>query len=211
MNMNTDSLHWPYASALAIVAHPDDETLWGGGMILMHPGTEWTVAALCRRDDPDRAPKFKKVLEQLGASGMMDDLDDGPEQTPLPTGLVQDAVFALVGNIDTDLIITHSVDGEYTRHRRHEEIGAAVLALWDAGKLRSREVWAFAYRDARAMPEADIFTELPPEIAERKRRLVSEIYGFAPGGFEMTAARREEAFWQLRNTEKENDESAAAL
>ena len=75
--------HWPFTSALVIVAHPDDETLWAGGTILMHPETRWTVVALCRRSDPDRAPKFRRVLELLGASGDMGDLDDGPEQTPL--------------------------------------------------------------------------------------------------------------------------------
>ncbi|WP_372807126.1 PIG-L deacetylase family protein [Pontiella sp.] len=195
--MNADSIYWPYASALMLVAHPDDETLWGGGTILMHPETRWTVAALCRRNDPDRAPKFKNVLQRLGATGALGDLDDGPEQTPLAPSVVQDAVLALVGGLEVDLIITHSVAGEYERHRRHEETGAAVLALREAGKLRSPALWSFAYRDARALPEADIRIELPAEIWARKRHLVGEIYGFAPTSFEMNAARREEAFWRL--------------
>jgi LmbE family N-acetylglucosaminyl deacetylase len=209
--MKFDSAHWPYKSAMVIVAHPDDETIWAGGTILMHPETRWTVACLCRRSDPDRAPKFKKVLERLGASGAMGDLDDGPDQTPLSPSVVQDAVLALAGTADVDLIITHSVDGEYTRHRRHEEIGAAVLELCDAGRLHGRELWAFAYRDARAIAEADLFIEVPAEILERKRRLVSEVYGFVPESFEGTAARREEAFRRLRATSGGNNESTAAL
>jgi LmbE family N-acetylglucosaminyl deacetylase len=26
-----------------IVAHPDDEVLWAGGLMLMHPDSNWTV------------------------------------------------------------------------------------------------------------------------------------------------------------------------
>jgi hypothetical protein len=42
----------PSANAAVIVAHPDDETLWAGGMILTHPGYNWFVASLCRKSDP---------------------------------------------------------------------------------------------------------------------------------------------------------------
>lgn len=198
--MQVDSPRWSYKSALMIVAHPDDEVLWAGGTVLLHPETRWTVLALCRRDDPDRAPRFRKVLGILGAAGELGDLDDGPDQSPLPPALVRDAVRALVGAADPDLILTHSTAGEYTRHRRHEEIGAAVLALWDAGELRSRELWTFAYRDARAIRGADIFSELPPELWQRKRELVTGVYGFAPDSFEANAALPEEAFWRLRPT-----------
>ena len=41
---------WPYRKAAVIVAHPDDETLWAGGTILMHPETKWTIIALCRKN-----------------------------------------------------------------------------------------------------------------------------------------------------------------
>src|SRR4030042_2372337 len=66
-----------------IVAHPDDETLWAGGFILTNPEVKWTVVTICRKSDTDRAPKFFKALEELGAAGYMGDLDDGPEQSAL--------------------------------------------------------------------------------------------------------------------------------
>jgi LmbE family N-acetylglucosaminyl deacetylase len=196
--MNMDSMDWPYQSALVIVAHPDDEILWAGGTILSHPETRWQVTALCRRNDLDRAPRFQNILKKIGASGELGDLDDGPEQTPLRLSSVQSAVMALAGDARPDLIITHSVAGEYMRHRRHEEIGAAVLALWDADQLPSRELWTFAYRDAHAIAEADMIYNLPPEIRDRKHRLMTDVYGFTPDSFEAKAASYTEAFWRLR-------------
>ena len=195
---------WTFKSALVIVAHPDDEILWAGGTILMHPETQWTVVTLCRRSDPDRAPKFRRVLELLGASGDLGAIDDGPKQKPLLPSDAEDAVLALAERCETDLILTHSIFGEYTRHRRHEETAKAVLSLWDAGKLRSGEVWSFAYQDGggrhsvSAVRYADIFTVLPDDILTRKRNLIIDEYGFAPDSFEAKASLREEAFWRTR-------------
>jgi len=117
------------SNCAVIVAHPDDETLWAGGSILLHPDCNWTVVALCRKGDLDRAPKFLRALEQLNATGAMGDLDDGQEQTPLPARKVQETIVELLPLDRFDLIITHGLWGEYTRHLRHEETGKAVMAL----------------------------------------------------------------------------------
>jgi len=71
-------------SAAVIVAHPDDETLWSAGTILLHPELNWTVLTLCRQSDPDRSKKFYRAMIDLHAKGRMGDLDDGPQQHPIP-------------------------------------------------------------------------------------------------------------------------------
>lgn len=216
--MSEDLTHWSYKSALLIVAHPDDEILWAGGTALMHPETRWIILSLCRRSDPERAPKFRKVLDILGAQGDLGDLDDGPEQTPLPPADVQSAVLALTGSGEYDLILTHSRSGEYTRHRRHEEVGAAVLDLWDAGRIASRELWTFAYHDSepahiiQTIKGADIIEHLPEEIWKQKLGLITDVYGFAPDSFEANAALHQEAFWKRRvSSGRTAHESFAAL
>ena len=117
-----------------IVAHPDDETLWAGGTILSQPAWSWFIATLCRASDGDRAPRFFQALKALGADGKMRDLDDGPEQKPLPDSEVQETILQLLPQEHFDLIISHSPAGEYTRHLRHEEIGKAVIMLGILGE-----------------------------------------------------------------------------
>ena len=63
-------------TGLVIVAHPDDETIWMAGMILNSKNIDWTIFSLCRKDDPDRVPKFKKVCDYYRARGIISDLED---------------------------------------------------------------------------------------------------------------------------------------
>lgn len=187
--------------AAVIVAHPDDEILWAGGTILLHPRWHWTVATLCRRSDPDRAPKFARVMDAVGAAGRMYNLDDEPDQRPLEPGAVARAVETLLPAGALDVVLTHSPWGEYTRHRRHEETSLAVLGLWEAGRLRAGQLWMFAYRDdggrqlPHPRPDAHLPVPLPEPVWQRKRRIIIDLYGFPPDTFEARAASPAEAFW----------------
>jgi LmbE family N-acetylglucosaminyl deacetylase len=186
-----------------IVAHPDDETLWAGGSILDHSGKQHFVASLCRKTDPDRAPKFKKALAALGADGAMGNMDDGSDQTPLAEIDVEEAILALLPANTFDMVITHSIYGEYTRHRRHEEIGQAVIRLWRKGLLKTRELRTFAFEDAgrtklpAAMKNATLFEILSPETWQKKYNIITTIYGFTEDSWEARATPKEEAFRQF--------------
>lgn len=196
-------LTYDHINCCVIVAHPDDETLWAGGTLLMHPDSCWTVVSLCRRDDPDRAPRFHQVVERYGAKGVMGNLDDGPEQKPLRTVAVEDAIMELLPSDRYDLVLTHGLWGEYTSHRRHEEVAKAVLALRESGQLSADELWMFAYEDGgkrylpRPMADADVHIRLPQDIWEEKYRLIHEGYGFDADSFEAKTTPKEEAFWVL--------------
>ena len=190
-------------TAAVIVAHPDDETLWCAGTMLMHPEMHWTVLSMCRRSDPDRAPKFSRAIQLLHAVGIMADLDDGPEQEPLPDELVQNNLFNCLPDHEYELGITHSPYGEYTRHRRHEEIGRAVMLLWQQGKLAFKELWMFAYEDGnkeylpRPRRNAQKIETLQRNIWMKKYQIITEVYGFSSDSFEARTTPKEEAFWRF--------------
>jgi len=193
-----------FYDAVVVVAHPDDETLWAGGIMLMHPETRWTIVALCRKSDPDRSQRFEQAIKYFNAKGAMGDLDDSAEQRPLPERKVQEAILTLLPLGKFDLVITHSLWGEYTRHLRHEETAKAVLALREKGALSAREIWMFAYEDGggkylpRAVKTADQFTKLSDGIWQTKYEIITKVYGFASESFEAKTTPREEAFWYFK-------------
>ena len=184
-----------------IVAHPDDETLWAGGVILMNPEKEWCVVTICRKSDVDRNPRFYKALEVLSATGGMGDMDDGSGQEPLECRDVESEILSLLPEMEYDLIITHSVRGEYTRHRRHEEVAEAVLRLLESKQIITGELWMFAYQDGggKKKPEpienADKLVVLPEDILKSKRNVIIDVYGFNEDSWEAKIVPKEESFW----------------
>ena len=186
-----------------IIAHPDDETLWAGGTILSHPSWKCFIVCLCRASDTDRAPKFNKALKILKSEGIMGDLDDGPDQNPLAENEVESTILKLLPTRHFDLIITHNLSGEYTRHIRHEEISKAVIQLWNANKIFANELWTFAYEDGQKkyypipIENGTIFRKLTKRIWLRKYSIIKETYGYKENSWEAETTPHAEAFWQF--------------
>jgi LmbE family N-acetylglucosaminyl deacetylase len=99
-----------------IVAHPDDETLWGGAYMLRHPG-DWLVQCCSVPvSDPIRAIKFHEACKRLGATGFV--LPNRDEY-----GIPLADLSGL--NLDHDLIVTHGAAGEYG-HPHHVQVSEYV-------------------------------------------------------------------------------------
>jgi LmbE family N-acetylglucosaminyl deacetylase len=196
------SFHGHTPRAAVIVAHPDDESLWCGGLILARRDWDWFVLTLCRRSDQDRALRFEGVLRYLGAKGAMADLDDGPDQHPLDHQLVRQTVLEQLPLREYDLVVTHGPEGEYTRHLRHEECSRAVTSLWIDGQLETREMKLFAYDDQKGKALPRVRTDAHEQITldtdtfARKYHIMTNLYGFAHESWEARATNTSEGFYR---------------
>ena len=131
----------------------------------------------------------------------MADLDDGPEQTPLTAGQLQETIVHLLPATHYDLILTHGPKGEYTRHRRHEECSQSVVELWQSGHIVTERLWLFAYEDGnrahlpQVRDDADRREILTGDIWREKQRLITDVYGYDAESWEARTTPREEGFW----------------
>jgi LmbE family N-acetylglucosaminyl deacetylase len=190
-------------NALLIVAHPDDETIWAGGLIMKNPQVNWTIFSLCRLNDHDRAPKFKKVCDFYQAKSIMTDLDDEGiltlEQT-LP--IIEELILNNISQKDHHYIITHGVNGEY-RHPRHIGVHQAVDRLVKTGNLKPETVLYFNYKKISPKKpfslltyrnQSDFILNLSNEELEKKKKVMVDLYGFTQDGIDTNYCTNPEAY-----------------
>jgi len=188
-----------------IVAHPDDETLWAGGTIMSHPSWKWFVISVFRGNGKDSGSKFYNALKNLKTEGIMGDLDESADQKPMDEKMLKRSILNLIPPIHFDMVISHNPSGEYTRNLRNEEVGKAVIKLWNSGKISADELWNFAYEDGckeyypEAVNPASSFHILKKEIWLKKYKIITETYGFKKNSWEAETTPRAEAFWQTAN------------
>ncbi len=180
---------------LVVVAHPDDETIWVGGTLLKN-SEKWNmiIFSLCRKDDKDRAPKFKRACNILNAKSFMSDLEDEKlNKIPLNESIKRIKKFSGA----YDMIFTHGKNGEYG-HIRHKDVHNAINRMLENKLLSCKELFYFSYekKGKYAYPKknSDMFIYLNGNLFKKKKMLIRDVYGFQKNGFEDICCREAEAF-----------------
>jgi LmbE family N-acetylglucosaminyl deacetylase len=187
--------------ALVIVAHPDDETIWMGGMILGSKDIDWTIFSLCRGNDPIRAPRFKKACEYYNARGLMSDLEDeGILNIEKSLPEIKKRIIDNFANEKFEYIFTHNYNGEYG-HERHSAVHLAIKELVKEKKIITCEkLFFFAYQyqlDQNAIynsPASNFVVELDNQTSTNKKGVIEKIYGFNKDTFENKMCLSKETF-----------------
>jgi len=196
-------------SALVFVAHPDDEIIWMGGLILRNKNWNWTILSLCRKKDNDRNPKFFNVCKLLGVEGIISDLDD---ELLIPINKI-DIIKRILINIrerNYYYIFTHGENGEYG-HIRHKEVHNAVKNVVKKNLIKCNKLYFFNYSLGKNVPypelippiaivKSDLVIELNEEELKEKKRIIREIYGYPnEKGFELMSCGKKEGFLEWRD------------
>lgn len=110
-----------------IVAHPDDEILWGGGLLARHPGLDVICCSIPHRD-PERVIGFFRAMKLLGHHPLLLPFSEGSASSPLTH-------LDLLELDHYSTIITHNEAGEYG-HLHHRQVHQYLLSHF-RGKIYS--------------------------------------------------------------------------
>ena len=126
---------------LMIVAHPDDELIFGGGELIKH-GSEYKVVCITNKDNKTRSKEFENVMKALNVSSY-------------EMWNFKDSLYDKISNYDLDLftkllskdwekIVTHNPIGEYG-HPKHKR-------LFETIKLLTNEFYVFS-KNSKKLPQ----------------------------------------------------------
>ena len=114
---------------LLIVAHPDDEVLWGGMNLLLQPG--WFVICSTHLKDPIRSKEFFNTMSYCNVTRyIMFDVKDEYTENPkvadkLYDGTLFDKFIKKLSTKTWNVVLTHNESGEYG-HEHHSKVHRLV-------------------------------------------------------------------------------------
>jgi len=122
---------------LLIVAHPDDEVLWGGLNLLLQPG--WFVVCSMHLNDSVRSLEFYKTMSLANVTKyVMYDVPDEYTEDPREAAKLYDGSLFEKGIQSLSkhpwkLVLTHNVTGEYG-HEHHKKVNQLVMKYMPSAK-----------------------------------------------------------------------------
>ncbi|MBO4627998.1 MAG: PIG-L family deacetylase [Lachnospiraceae bacterium] len=127
-----DEIDLEHCYNLMIVAHPDDDYLWGGAHLL---SGDWFVVVLTNKDNKVRSAEFAEMTAALGNKGMILGYPDKIARRRSDWSYWEDDIREDIKTIlsykDWNMVVTHNADGEYG-HQHHKATHRLTVEAFDA-------------------------------------------------------------------------------
>lgn len=137
----------PAPSLLAVFAHPDDESLWAGGVLARHAtaGARTGVVTTTWATGTTRAAELAQALQILGAGpprmlGYADARvpESAPGRVRFCDAHIDDTVRELVAHLRefrSEIVVTHDAYGGLTGHPDHVHTHRVTMLAFQAAGL----------------------------------------------------------------------------
>lgn len=162
---------------LMIVAHPDDETLWGGAHLMEG---KWFVVCMTNQYFTLRKTEYQKVLDDLGIKGIILDYPDiykgidGKWKIDRWQYNIQDAladdIMTIINYKNWNQIVSHSPTGE-TGHFHHKYVNKAVVNSCQSNAQKFDKLWYFGKFYQKGLVPVGL-PQITPEALTRKEALL---------------------------------------
>ena len=162
------------AEKLMIVAHPDDDVIWGGGHL--SEGGYFVVCVTNGRNKTRKA-EFEQMLTASNNHGIILEYPDKVLWLRDDWKQVREQISAdlslILGYHDWDLIVTHNADGEYG-HQHHimtHEIVTDIYKAQSNGNASPLYYFGKYYPKDKIESAAASLTPISPQQLSEKERL----------------------------------------
>lgn len=158
---------------LMIVAHPDDELLWGGAHL---DEGGYFVLCLTNGNNKTRSAEFYEMIQETGSKGIILSYPDKvngkrSEWKHLNSSLISDLTLIICAK-EWNIIATHNPDGEYG-HIHHKMTSSLTTSVCIENGLTDDLYYFGKYYKKIDLP--DDFDALDPDIVKIKKQRL-EVY-----------------------------------